>query len=276
LVDILTRELRKVAMNTKSLKPTRSLQAAAAVARQRAPTVLNLLGEITAGKREDQRVGQLLAATAVLLFRQSNKTSFFQKKMGLYLLFKRCPKAVFGVLHKCGISVCYEASLDALKETSTRVLDNLQRWKQQGKKLMAVVDNINFTITASEETASNKNKTINATIGFITPLRIPNPVEHTLQNQLPQKNPTHLPPGFYFQTQEEVAVTTEIVTILIARVLVAHSPELAHMKKLVDKPLSHAYSEYTAKATEEQGTEILFLDENKSTDIPAILDYLAV
>jgi hypothetical protein len=218
----------------------------------------------------------LTSVISALMFRRSQRSGWMQKKVALYLLFKRCPKAVFGVLHRCGVSLSYEGALDALKETSKKVLDNLEDWKRKGFRLMAVADNINFTIVASEEISTNRSKIVNATIGFFTPLRIPNPVELSPENLEQQRLPTHLPDDFFFQSEAEFQKAKETVTILVGRVLAAHLPQMSKLKGIVTKPLTHDHSLHTKKATMEQGTEILFLNENKSSDIPAILDYFSV
>lgn len=141
---------------------------------------------------------------------------------------------------------------------------------------MLVVDNINFRFNASEEVSQNRSKIVNATIGIALPTRIPNPFPPTPENLAPQGLPTALPSGFYLQTAAEHAACVQTLTLLIGRVLADFFPTLQMLKPVINKALTHAQSEHTSKATEQQGTEILFLDENKSSDVPHILDYLTV
>ena len=237
---------------------------------------MKLLKDVTTAQRANERDSMLQSACAVMLFRKSQRSSVLQKKLALYLLYNRCPKAVFGVLHRCGVSLSYEGALGALKETSTRALEKLEKWKEEGCRLMAVADNINFSVTASEDTIDAKTKKINATIGYLIRNRVDNPIEQTEENLAPQKKATQLHSGFLFQTTEELTLLTEVLTTLFGRVLADYYPALKALKGFVDQPITHAYSDYTKLATEDQGTEILFLDENKSTDIPGILDYFAV
>jgi len=248
------------------LDPDAALTEAATLMSLHAKTLESLLKEASKAERADQREGMMLSVMSVLLFRKSQRSNFMQRKLSLYLLFTRCPKAVFSLLHRCGVSLSYEGSLNALKGTSKRALEKLEKWKAQGR-LMAVADNINLTIGQT---------TINATIGHILALRVPNLTEKTPEKLAPQRPPTSLPSTFVHHTPEEVSEMREVLTIMVGRVLVAHNPALAPLKGWVNSPIEHAQSAFTKLRTEECGTEILFLDENKSVDIPQILDYFAV
>jgi hypothetical protein len=235
-------------------------------------TLLSTLQESSAPESSGRR-GHLFAAACLLLFRRSQTNSNLQRKVSLYLLFKRCPKAVFLLLNRCGICLSYEGSLAALKESSSSALGNLDKWAIDHARFLAVFDNINFTIKVSEETLSSRNRMVHATIGFLGKFRVPNPIPQSEENLLPQRTPMQLPGSFIYHNEEERGLINDTLTILFGRVLAGNLPSLSRFLK---KPLSHPYSEWTCKITEEFGTEILFLDENKSEDVPAILDYFAV
>lgn len=209
----------------------------------------------------------------MLLFRRSQANSNLQRKVSLYLLFTRVPKRVFMLLSKTGICLSYEGSLAVLKDSSTSALSTLDQWRNQNARFLVVFDNINFSIKVSEETTASRNRMVHATIGLLAQLRVPNPVSRTVENLQPQRTPTQLPPTFFYHNGDEQSLITEALTILFGRVFAGDQPSLT---KYLKKPLTHPNSEWTTKATEEFGTEILFLDENKSEDLPAILDYFAV
>jgi len=227
-------------------------------------------------KRQGGRDSFLIAAINILLYRQSQRSNWMQKQISLLLLYHRCPKAVFSVFHRCGLCLSYTASLDALRDLSSGALRKLEIWKEDNEDLMAVVDNINFRIVASEEVSTNRNQVVNATIGLVTRIRIPNPIPTTDDNRPQLLTATDLRPYFYKQTDAEWKAARDVVIQLLGRVLADHIPELGFLKPMVSQPLTHPHSEWTSQPTDIQGTEILFLDENKSDDIPLILDYFSV
>jgi len=222
----------------------------------------------TAKKRKKSRATLILSALSILLYRRSQKANALQKRVSLYLLFQRAPKAVFHLLNKLGCCLSYGASIKALEETSSHMATNLA--KLRGQRVMGVIDNINFTTTVSEETSATKKSTrINAVLGFVAVLRVPNPFEEGE----PQMDATQLPSNFFFQTPTETTKIVNTLVTLMARVLVKHTPALGGLGKIVSKPLTHQFSNFTSQPLTEQGIEILFYDENKSDEVPHILDY---
>jgi len=278
IVDIIHREVNKVSSDlSKTYELAAPVVDIVATIFQKAPALYNILDKAThVDGRADTRDFFLSAVVSILLFRESQRSNWMQKHLSLFLLFHRCPKAVFGVLHRCGISLSYTASLESLRELSERSFEKLELWQQQGKRLMCVLDNINFRIQSSEEISTNRTKVVNATIGFIAPLRVPNPVQRGEENWPTLSPATRLRDYFYRQSPAELQACKAALVQLIGRVWAAHLPEMAFLKPLVSKPLAHAFSEHTTKVTELQGTEILFLDENKAEDVPGILDYMMV
>ena len=278
IVDIIHREVNKVSHSLQGDFDVKSpFQNIIATVFDKAPALYDFLDKATHREgRTDTRDFFITAAVNVLLFRKSQRSNWMQKQLSLFLLYHRCPKSVFGVLHRCGISLSYTASLEALRELAKGCLEKLALWHSQGKQLMVVVDNINFGINASEEVSTNKGKIVDANIGFVATLRVPNPVNTTEETTRPQlSNPNALRNYFYRQTDEEVLACRTTLVQLIGRVWAAHIPQLAFLKPLVDKVLTHAYSEHTRKVTEMQGTEILFLNQNLSDHNPAIMDYFS-
>jgi len=278
MVKLVKREIHKGEKQSRELEITSPAKEMVEVVRKSCWVLHNLLEAASDGdgSRQDKRESFVTAVISILLFRDSQRSSWLQKRLSLFLLFHRCPKVVFQALNRCGLSLSYTASLDSLRDLSKKGLEKLETWKQAKKQLMGVVDNINFRIVASEEISTTSTRTVNATIGFLTPMRVKNPVPKTPGNLMPQLLPTKLPADFYFQTEVEWLSCKKMVVHLIGRVLADHVPGLEALKKVVSSPLPHPHSEDARLVTDVQGTEILFLDENKSEDIPGILDYFMV
>jgi len=271
VISVVAREVTKAAKQLRAFTLESPLTQMLETIKVACPALNKLLKEVSEGDSKDKRNWFQTMVVNLLLFRNSQRANWVQKRLSLFLLQNRCPKAVFEVLHKLGISMSYTASLATLKTFSNGGVKKLESWKASGQRLMGVVDNINFRIVASEEISTSPNKVVNATIGFITPLRIPNPVERTAENLQPQRPPTALPDAFYYQRDTEFARCKKVVVRMIGRVLANHIPELSVLMPLVSPPLTHAFSEHTSKVSDIQGNEILFIDENE--DPGGILDY---
>ena len=269
------REISKVSQSVLHRTVTTKVQVLKTHVVKRCRALFALLATISEGKKQrvKSKAYMVLSLISILIFRTSQRNSFLQKKLSLYLLFHRTPKTVFLMLSRWGVTLSYEASIRSLSETEKVLPLTLEKWKEERRRVMGVVDNINFTTKASEEVSGSKSQRVNSVLGFLTAMRVPNPFASEIR---PRGLPTQLPTDFFLQDDLETARFTTVLTTLMARVLVECSPELADLKKIVQKPLRHAHSDETSTKTSELGIEILFLDENKNSDIPAILDYYSV
>jgi len=95
------------------------------------------------------RSEKVLAVIGILLNSRSQKSSSFQKTIGIALYYSQCPKKTFLILHRLGVCCSYETIVKIVREGSNFAIEKFQQWVEEHKVIDLVVDNIDFSFKVS-------------------------------------------------------------------------------------------------------------------------------